>query len=557
MSELILGLARHSETERVRPGGSPGTGLLFSTLEASLRPKCTLRLLPADFYGGATSQMVETAQDLLSNVDALVISIPPHPLDLEALFLVRRSLGRRVPFVYLPLGEFPRGAWYYRYLYQYFGSDDLIWFSSTADRAVYHQLVASSPAQIRVFPFGIDPAPFRRAAGRRSTTRCELGVADEEVVLVVHGRIDPEKNVHAATALLGQLVRRDPRCRLWLVGPSVAGDPPPPWPRPLSAAPSSAYRDMLVESLGGVGANRVYLWGNVPREQVARIVAAADIGLNLTVNRDENFGFSTVEAMAAGLPVIGTDWGGLKDTIEDGVTGYRIPTILTSVGVAVDNWAATRRALELISDGAARRRMGASALARVRELYRIESCTDNLLGLVRCLLDHTGPPRRHRWTRLGQRLAERYSVPVSGVRPGAFPVPIPPVPRRQDGPIVRAILRPYATYDQSNDPRPLGAFMLASRLLRCTQAGVTSCDSTYPLAIDFAGPHEALVCELLQAEEALTHNRLAALTQADPRELVAPLSRLLACGVVVQSWEPALEQTEENLHVGARNRRWP
>ena len=72
---------------------------------------------------------------------------------------------------------------------------------------------------------------------------------------------------------------------------------------------------------------RVLFWGNLPREGIPRVLGAADIGINLTLNRDENFGYSTVEAMAASLPVIGTDWGGLKDTIEDGVTGFRVPTV--------------------------------------------------------------------------------------------------------------------------------------------------------------------------------------------------------------------------------------
>jgi hypothetical protein len=35
-----------------------------------------------------------------------------------------------------------------------------------------------------------------------------------------------------------------------------------------------------------------------------------------------------VEALAAGLPVVSTDWDGLKDTVEHGVTGFRVPTTM-------------------------------------------------------------------------------------------------------------------------------------------------------------------------------------------------------------------------------------
>ena len=33
-----------------------------------------------------------------------------------------------------------------------------------------------------------------------------------------------------------------------------------------------------------------------------------------------------VEAMASGLPVIVSDWDGYKETVRDGVDGFRIPT---------------------------------------------------------------------------------------------------------------------------------------------------------------------------------------------------------------------------------------
>ena len=36
--------------------------------------------------------------------------------------------------------------------------------------------------------------------------------------------------------------------------------------------------------------------------------------------------------MAAGLPVVVTDWDGFRDTVEDGVTGFRIPTLMGGNG---------------------------------------------------------------------------------------------------------------------------------------------------------------------------------------------------------------------------------
>jgi glycosyltransferase involved in cell wall biosynthesis len=535
VSEIVLGLTRHAETERLRPGASPGTSLLFTTLERSLRGQCAVRLLPAGFYSGGPAAAVQAAQVLLSEVDALVLSVPPHPLDFGALVLVRRMLGGRLPFIYLPLGEFPRGARCYRHLHRYLGADDLIWFSSTADRAVYQRLVAASPARVCVIPFGIDPAPYRQAAGQRAATRRALGVAEEDVVFVVHGRIGPEKNVHAATALLGQLARRGYRARLWLAGPGEDDPGPVPrGPRPLPDVPGGGYRDVLTDSLRGADARLVWWWGDAPREQVARIIAAADIGLNLTLNRDENFGFSTVEAMAAGLPVIGTDWGGLKDTIEDGVTGYRIPTVITGAGVAIDHFTALQRAVRLSTDPAARRRMGAAAVSRVDERYLLEQCTSTLLQQVRDLLGRSARPRQHRWTPLGGRLADRYSIRID-VPPGTLPTSLPPRPCPRDEDIVRSILGPYGTRDQDAEPDPGAVFMLASSLLRTGPATVKSGDPIYPVAVDLDNRVEAVVCALLETEDHLTADRLSSLGRIEHSEVVATLRRLLAAGVVVQA----------------------
>jgi glycosyltransferase involved in cell wall biosynthesis len=50
-------------------------------------------------------------------------------------------------------------------------------------------------------------------------------------------------------------------------------------------------------------------------------------------NVQETFGLAPVEAMAAGLPLIVSDWDGMKDTVTPDV-GFRIPTELPGPGQA-------------------------------------------------------------------------------------------------------------------------------------------------------------------------------------------------------------------------------
>ena len=90
----------------------------------------------------------------------------------------------------------------------------------------------------------------------------------------------------------------------------------------------------------------VTLDGRVPEDRETAW-ASADVFCSLSDNIQETFGITPVEAMAAGLPVVVTDWDGYKDTVRDGVDGFRIPTLAPPPGLAGD--LAHRHALELDS----------------------------------------------------------------------------------------------------------------------------------------------------------------------------------------------------------------
>jgi alpha-maltose-1-phosphate synthase len=73
--------------------------------------------------------------------------------------------------------------------------------------------------------------------------------------------------------------------------------------------------------------------------------AGADVFCSLSDNIQETFGIVPIEAMAAGLPVVVADWDGYKDTVRDGLDGFRIPTLMPQAGLGGD--LALRHALEI------------------------------------------------------------------------------------------------------------------------------------------------------------------------------------------------------------------
>lgn len=81
--------------------------------------------------------------------------------------------------------------------------------------------------------------------------------------------------------------------------------------------------------------NAIFLDGR-DREIRRKIWFVADIFCSLSDNIQETFGLAPIEAMAASLPVVVTDWNGYRDTARHGLDGFCIPTAMASPGLGRD-----------------------------------------------------------------------------------------------------------------------------------------------------------------------------------------------------------------------------
>ena len=69
------------------------------------------------------------------------------------------------------------------------------------------------------------------------------------------------------------------------------------------------------------------LGGSKPvSEEIKRQALTADAAVSLVDNAQETFGLAVAEAMAAGLPLVASDWSGYRDLVRDGIDGYLIPS---------------------------------------------------------------------------------------------------------------------------------------------------------------------------------------------------------------------------------------
>jgi hypothetical protein len=138
-----------------------------------------------------------------------------------------------------------------------------------------------------------------------------------------------------------------------------------------------------------------FLDGN-DRSLLGELWAGADVFLSLVDNIQETFGITPLEAMAAGLPVVASDWDGYRSTMTHGVEAFLVPTLLGPAGgrgesmvlrqamevdpyqayvgtvaqfTAVHLGKAAEALAALVESPELRRRMGQAGRARVREAF--------------------------------------------------------------------------------------------------------------------------------------------------------------------------------------------
>ena len=119
------------------------------------------------------------------------------------------------------------------------------------------------------------------------------------------------------------------------------------------------------------------------QEEVAPYFAAFDAFLLTSLN--EGTPVTTIEALAAGVPVVSTRVGGVSDVVREGIDGF-----LVEPG---DTDAMADRLAELAGDLDLRRRMGEGGRDHVQARYSVGRLLDDVDDLYRSLLQHGGNSR--------------------------------------------------------------------------------------------------------------------------------------------------------------------
>ncbi len=197
-----------------------------------------------------------------------------------------------------------------------------------------------------------------------------------DLVVGYVARLLPQKNLHQFLVLLADVRER---LRPLSVYGLVVGDYWVDYPvLPYETANYPEYVAHLVSALKLDDAV-TFLPAGLSDDLLGRCYAGMDILYHPTNSLDENFGYAPIEAMACGTPVVGTAYGGLKDTVVGGVTGELIPTWVTPNGIRADWMWGADAVTNLLRNPDLRARMSIAAAERARSRYSFQSCADTLV----------------------------------------------------------------------------------------------------------------------------------------------------------------------------------
>jgi glycosyltransferase involved in cell wall biosynthesis len=199
---------------------------------------------------------------------------------------------------------------------------------------------------ITAIPTGIDVEPFRQADGE--VVRHQHGWGND-LVLISVGRLAKEKNFETLLVATAEVMRERDQVRLVLIGDGLE-------------------RKALEELAGDLGiASRVEFTGRVEFTEIPAYLRAADVFCFASVT--ETQGLVTMEAMAAGLPIVAVDATGTSDAVTHGQEG-----LLTE-----NDSAALAQAIQRVVDDAALRQQFKTAAAKKVAWFDIKAQTKKAL----------------------------------------------------------------------------------------------------------------------------------------------------------------------------------
>ncbi|MEM7188132.1 MAG: glycosyltransferase family 4 protein [Pseudomonadota bacterium] len=174
--------------------------------------------------------------------------------------------------------------------------------------------------QLPVIPLGTDTATFAHDPAARVKWRASLDIGEDDIAVMSMGRLSVFEKMDPTPLFLSlQRAAKKTERKLHLLMVGWFGD----------ENSEKIHRDAATACAPDVS---ISFPNGKDQDLRYSIWSAADIFALPVDNIQETFGLAPIEAMAAGLPIVCSDWNGFKDTVIHGETGIRVRTFTSAPG---------------------------------------------------------------------------------------------------------------------------------------------------------------------------------------------------------------------------------
>lgn len=273
--------------------------------------------------------------------------------------LAARRLYRRPPLLFTEHGrhhpDYPRRKRMFVNRLLLEARDRVVGVGESVRQALVHN-EGIPTHRVGVIYNGINLTPFSNGRPDRSAVRREIGVGADDLILLQVARLDYLKDHATGLRTLSHVRKARSNAQLVLVG-------------------EGPERGAIQEQIQRLDLSaHVRLLGL--RSDVARLLAAADVFLLTSIS--EGIPLTLIEAMAAGVPVVSTNVGGVPEVVEDAQTGLLAP--------AGDEAALAGHVLRLTGDPELREEIVRRARRRATQIFCEEQMHEAYLNLYREML---------------------------------------------------------------------------------------------------------------------------------------------------------------------------
>jgi glycosyltransferase len=194
------------------------------------------------------------------------------------------------------------------------------------------------------------------------TIRKKWRISDDELLILFAGRLNVVKGLDYLIKAFHKVLQTIPNCRLMIAG---NGD-----------------YDSYMKECEDIWMNVTWT-GMLNKNKLYELYSVADIGVMPSLH--EQCSYVAIEMMMHGVPLVASTSTGLREMVEDGITGLHVSVIEYPDRMGIDSDLLAEKMLLLLQNYTKRKQMGKNARERYERLYTSEVMRENMLDFYSSL----------------------------------------------------------------------------------------------------------------------------------------------------------------------------